>query len=106
MKFNKTNKYEIYIGLKDQDTYEEIFDEKTFASLLSDICKKKQICFSLVNQLGGYTHNKGYVTETSLRITLIGIDESEVNILSNKLKEIINTDTVLITHEKCETMYV
>ena len=75
--FQKSLKYEIFIGLKDKDTYDEIFDEESFKKALSEICKEKQICFSLLTQLGGYTHNKGYTTETSLRIVIIGIDEEE-----------------------------
>ena len=98
-------KYEIFIGLKDQDTYEEIFDPETFAKVLAKKCHNKQIGFSLTTQLGGYTHNKGYVTETSLRITLIGINETEVNDLASYLKELINTDTILISKEPCEYIF-
>ena len=99
-------KYEIYIGLKDQDTYEEIFSPSDFAKVLAGICSNKRIAFSLTTQLGGYTHNKGYVTETSLRITLVGISKEEVYKLSTYLKELINTDTIMITKEKCDYDYV
>lgn len=98
-------KYEIFIGLKDKDTYEEIFDVNIFAQVLSHKCANKRIGFSLCTQLGGYTHNKGYVTETSLRITLIGINEEEVYSLGEYLKELINTDTILITNEDCEYIF-
>ena len=72
-----SKKYEIYIGLKDKDTYKELFSAEDFAKILSSHCSRTKIGFSLVNQLGGYTHNKGYVTETSTRITLFGIEEEE-----------------------------
>lgn len=98
-------KYEIYVGLKDKDTYKEIFDPDIFASVLSKKCHKKQIGFSLTTQLGGYTHNKGYVTETSLRVTLVGVNEDEVKELGDYLKELINTDTILITKEECEYIF-
>lgn len=98
-------RYEIYIGLKDKETYQEIFDEETFAKILSKLCKDKKIGFSLVNQLGGYSHNKGYTTETSLKITLIGSDQETADKLGEVLKEIINTDTILITTEDIEYFY-
>ena len=98
-------KYEIYIGLKDKETYEEIFDEETFAKILSKQCNDKKIGFSLTNQLGGYSHNLGYTTETSLKITLIGCDEEIVNNLGEALKELINTDTILVTSEDIEYSY-
>lgn len=104
--FQKSLKYEIFIGLKDKDTYDEIFDEESFKKALSEICKEKQICFSLLTQLGGYTHNKGYTTETSLRIVIIGIDEEEFILLGMKLKEMINTDTILVTKTEIEYSFM
>ena len=58
-------KYEIFIGLKDKDTYEEVLTIEDFKRILVEVCFEKNICFSLLTQLGGYTHNKGYTTETS-----------------------------------------
>ena len=70
--FQKGIKYEIFIGLKDKDTYDEILNVDVFMKILSEICTEKQINFSLLTQLGGYSHNKGYTTETSLRVIIIG----------------------------------
>ncbi len=104
--FGKGLKYEIYIGIKDKDTYEEILDVNDFKSILSDICTEKQISFSLIIQHGGYPHNKGYTTETSLRVSIIGISEDEILRLSERLKKEINTDTVLITKTEIEFCFV
>ncbi len=101
-KFKKVYKYEIFVGLKDKDNYEEIFTINDFKNILSDICTKKQISFSLLTQFGGYTHNKGYTTETSLRVIIIGTTEDEISILGDRLKKIINTDTILITKTEVE----
>lgn len=98
-------KYEIYIGLKDQKTYEELFTVEMFAKELASHCTKKKIGFSLVTQLGGYTHNKGYVTETSVRITLFGIEEKEMKELALALKKLVNTDTIMITSEVSNYYY-
>lgn len=98
-------KYEIYIGLKDQDTLLEHFTAEDFAKLLTEKCTNKEIGFSLTTQLGGYAHNKGYVTETSLRITLFGIEKEDMIELGESLKKIINTDTIMITSENCEYEY-
>lgn len=92
-------RYEIYIGLKDKDSYEEIFDPYFFSQVLAKVCSDHKFGFSLTTQLGGYSHNKGYVTETSLRITLIGLEKEKVYLLGDKLKELINTDTIMITGE-------
>lgn len=104
--FQKGIKYEIFIGLKDKDTYDEILNVDNFKDVLSKICTEKQISFSLLTQFGGYTHNKGYTTETSLRVIIIGINENELVLLGDKLKEIINTDTILITKTKIEYSFM
>ena len=100
--FQQGIKYEIFIGLKDKDTYDELLNVNDFVEILSEICKKRQICFTLLTQFGGYTHNKGYTTETSMRIVIIGINEDEITRLGEKLKKIINTDTILITKTEIE----
>ncbi|MBR4622404.1 MAG: hypothetical protein IKO44_02575 [Ruminococcus sp.] len=104
--FKKGIKYEIFIGLKDKDTYDEILNVDSFIKLLSDICTEKQISFSLLTQFGGYPHNKGYTTETSLRVIIIGINEEELILLGVKLKEMINTDTILITKTEIEYSFM
>ena len=104
--FIKGIKYEIFIGIKDKDTYEEILTVESFKNILVEVCTEKQISFSLLTQLGGYTHNKGYTTETSLRIIIIGINEEELILLGMKLKELINTDTILITKTEMEYSFM
>ena len=104
--FQKGIKYEIFIGLKDKDTYDEILNVDSFKKVLSEICTEKHISFSLLTQFGGYSHNKGYTTETSLRVIIIGISEDELILLGKKLKDIINTDTILITKTEIEYSFM
>ena len=63
--------YEIYIGIKDKDSYLENITVEDFCKTLTEICAQKDIAFSLITQLGGYQHDWGYTTETSLRIVII-----------------------------------
>lgn len=105
-RFQKGIKYEIFIGIKDKDSYQERLTVDDFRSILTEICTEKQIGFSLLTQLGGYSHNKGYTTETSLRIILIGIDEDEITRLSERLKKKINTDAVLVTKTEIEYCFM
>ena len=104
--FQKGIKYEVFIGIKDKDSYQELLTVDDFRSILTEICTEKQIGFSLLTQLGGYSHNKGYTTETSLRIILIGIDEDEITRLSERLKKKINTDAVLVTKTEIEYCFM
>lgn len=99
-------KHEIFIGLKDQDSYEEILSIEDFKKILFEICEKEDIGFSLLTQVGGYNHNKGYTTENSLRIVIVGASDEEIYKLGEKLKIIINTDTILITKSKLEYAFL
>ena len=99
-------KYEIFVGMKDQDNYEEFFTAEDFKDILTDICKEKEIGFSLLTQMGGYSHNRGYTTETSLRVIIIGIGEDEVQALGERLKSLISTDTILITKTDVEYCFL
>ena len=104
--FEKGYKYEIFIGIKDKDSYEEILNVEKFKEILVEVCTESNICFSLLTQLGGYTHNKGYTTETSLRIIIIGISEDEIVLLGQMLKEKVNTDTILISKTEIEYSFM
>lgn len=105
-KLIKGYKHEIFIGLKDQDKYEEILSIEDFKEILCEICAKDNICFTLLTQLGGYSHNKGYTTENSLRIVIVGTDDEKIYALGEALKMRINTDTILITKSEIEYTFM
>lgn len=102
IQFEKGLKYEIFIGIKDKDSYKEILNVEDFMNMMTEICTEKQMSFSLLTQLGGYTHGKGYTTETSMRVIIIGVSEQEIVALGECLKKKVNTDTILITRTEVE----
>ncbi len=104
--FEKGIKYEIFIGIKDKDSYQEIITVDDFKDILNEICTDRRLCFSLLTQYGGYAHNKGYTTETSLRIIIIGVSEDEIILLGERLKRRINTDTILISKTEIEFCFM
>ncbi len=106
VKYHSGIKYEIFVGIKDKDTYEEKLTVEDFTNILKEICTERELSFSMLTQFGGYPHNKGYTTENSLRVAIIGADEGEVQRLGQLLKERINTDTVMITKTQVEFAYV
>ena len=106
VEFKKGIKYEIFVGIKDKDSYEELLSVDDFKNILMEICLEKQINFSLITQLGGYTHDKGYTTETSMRVVIIGANEEEIKKIADWLKTRINTDTVLVTKTKIEYCFM
>lgn len=106
IEFESKEKYDIYIGLKDKETYTEYLTTSDFKRVLENYCGENKIAFSLITLRGGYKHNKGYVTENSLRVELVGADYQIAKKMAVWLKEKINTDTVMITKENVEAVYI
>ncbi len=104
MEKKKLIKYEIYVGLVNRTTMREATLEEV-SKLINSVFKERRIGFSVVRQLGGYSHEYGYSTENSIRVTLFDITEDEVERIAMKLKEGLVTDAVLITHEDCDFYY-
>lgn len=104
--FVKGTRYEIFFGIKDKDSYEEILDAEDIQQILTEICSEKNICFSLLTQKGGYNHNKGFTNETSFRVILIGASENEITLIGERLKKAVNTDTILITKSEVEYAFL
>ena len=98
--------YQIFIGCDDKHLKREYVPQKELIDIVVNFFKRNNVDFSLFKMSGGYTHGKGYTTETSLRIIIIGINEQEVKLLSQKLKERINTDEVLITKTEIEYCFI
>ena len=104
MQKKELTKFEIYVGLVNKTTLREATLEEVSA-LINSIFKERKIAFSIVRQFGGYSHEYGYSTENSIRVTLFDITEDEVENIAMKLKEGLVTDAVLITREACEFYY-
>ena len=104
MEKKELTKYEIYVGLVNRTTMREATLEEV-SELINSVFKERKIGFSVVRQLGGYSHEYGYSTEKSIRVTLFDITEDEVENIAMKLKEGLVTDAVLITREDCDFYY-
>lgn len=98
--------YSIYIGLKDKDSYKEYFTFNDIKSCLAEYCSGRDIAFSVTDIHGGYSHNKGYVTENSIKIEIAGADIQTVERIVSHFKKLVNTDTVMVTREKTEYRYI
>ena len=47
-KFEKGIRYEVFVGIKDKDSYMEHLDVSDFKRILTEICTEKKISFSLI----------------------------------------------------------
>ena len=101
MKKNKLLKYEIIIGLKDKDTYEQILPTSKFISIVTSICKSNNIGYSIHTMDGGYIDNNGvYIQEKSLNISLMYVTRKQVLKIANILKDLFNQESVIVLEQK------
>lgn len=104
----KTEKYDIYIGCKDKETYAEDTALAYIKTKTAELFSESEMGFSLTAQLGGYVHTDGtYITENSLKITLIGnLDETELGNFIDAVKKDYNQESVLVVKKDIDTEYI
>ena len=91
----------IYVGLRDRDSHEQIFETDRYKAVLKDICKGYATPFSVQVIEGGYFHDDGtWVDENTLLITLIGAPRKTVYDIASDVCTIFHQESVMITCNK------
>ena len=97
----------IYVGLNDAETHEQLFDTEKYLSILKDVCKNYHVGFSVDQVHGGYFHDDGsYVEETSLVLTLLDTDETIVQEIAKDLCAFFHQESVMVTNAASEMYFV
>jgi len=97
-------KTEIYIGLNDQDSKVQKFETSKYVSILKNVCISYRVPFSFSLIEGGYIHESGeYTQETTLALSLIGVEHSTVEEIARDLCVFFHQESVLITVGEVET---
>ncbi len=88
----------IYVGLRDKDSHEQIFETEKYKDELKEICKSYHAPFSLQVIEGGYFHDDGtWVEENSLLITLIGVSRKTAYAIAKNVCSSFHQESVMIT---------
>ena len=93
----------IYVGLRDRESHEQMFDTEKYKSILKNVCKNYQAPFSLQVIEGGYFHDDGsWVVESTLLITLIDTPQKKVYEIARDVCTFFHQESVMIT---CTPMF-
>ncbi len=104
---NKVRQANIYIGLKDSEVYEQLFETEKYISILKNVCKAYRVAFSMNRINGGYFHEDGtYVEEESLVLTLLDVDEKTIAEISKDLCAFFNQESVMVTYTDAMIQFV
>ena len=97
----------IYIGLNDAESHEQLFDTEKYVSILKRVCKAYRVAFSMNRINGGYFHEDGtYVEENSLVLTLLDVDDQIIEEISKDLCVFFNQESVMVTYSKASIQFV
>ncbi len=97
----------IYIGLNDQITNTQLFENEKYIKILRNVCYSYKVPFSFGIQEGGYIYDNGdYAKETSLVLTLIDVNKEVVNDIAKDLCAFFHQESVLITEGNIQAYYV
>lgn len=89
----------IYVGLNDSVTFNQLYSDEKYISILKKVCKSYRVAFSFSMSNGGYIHESGEFTqENSLVLTLIGVEERTVDEIAKDLCVFFRQESVLVTH--------
>jgi hypothetical protein len=97
----------IYIGLNDQITNTQLFENEKYIKVLRDVCYSYKVPFSFNVQEGGYIYDNGeYAKETSLVLTLIDVDKSIVTDIAKDLCAFFHQESVLMTESDINAQFI
>ena len=92
------NKHQIFIGLNDSVTRQQMFSTEIFQKIVCNVCKGYRVAFSVSDLHGGYFHDDGtFVSENSLCLTLIGADDGMVDEIAKDICAFFHQESVMVT---------
>ena len=104
---HKTRQSEIYVGLNNAKTHEQMFERDRYISVLKNVCKSYRTAFSFDVINGGYFHEDGtYVEETSLCLTLLETDEDTVREIARDLCVFFDQESVMVIYSDPEVEFI
>ena len=104
---HETRQAEIYVGLNDSKTHEQMYEKEKYISILKNVCKSYQTAFSYDVINGGYFHEDGtYVEETSLCLTLLDTEEETVREIAKDLCAFFNQESVMVVYSNPEVEFI
>ena len=92
---NQNTKHILTIGLNDKDTYTQKFDTITAYKMIEQILAPRTNGYTMYETHGGYQHENGtFISETSIRVELMFISQTQVFIIANEIKTALNQESI------------
>ena len=105
--FENIATYNLYVGLNDKDTYEQIIDDDFAMQTVKDI---------VTNIVGGATFTKSFghwvdefgneTNETSIVVEIVGTDDEHIETICAKLNHILNQNCIMVKKSVSQIAFV
>lgn len=104
--YTATEKYMLYIGLNDKDTYEQIIDTEEAVRMVNEICTRYVEGYTMQIAKGGWMDEKNILTEENTLIYSFYevTDEQVMQIMDDVLQE-LNQNSILVSHGEENSTY-
>lgn len=95
--YSENEKYVLYIGTNDKDTYKQIIPTEDAIQKVSEICKKYVTGYTVSQSKGGWVDETGTLTEeNTLVYSFSGVNESAIKSIMDEVLISLNQNSILV----------
>ena len=103
----KLEKFTLYIGLNDKDTKVQEIGTLDAYKIVRSIAAQYFDGITVSEACGIYKHDDGtFVTENTLRVEILFADLESVKAFSDKIKQVLNQESVAMQREIVESQLI
>lgn len=107
MNFETIPTYNLFVGLNDKDTYEQIVSDDDAMNMIKDV---------VTNIVDGATFSKSYghwvdefgneTRETSVVVKIVGTDDAHIERICGKLNHALNQNCIMVEKTESQIAFV
>lgn len=99
--------YNLYVGLNDKDTYEQIFDDDYAMETVRNIVTKIVGGATFSKSFGHWVDEFGNETnETSIVVKIVGTDDAHIERICGELNHILNQNCIMVEKSESQIAFV
>ena len=99
--------YNLYVGLNDKDTYEQIFDDDYAMDTIRSIVTKIVGGATFSKSFGHWVDEFGNETnETSIIVKIVGTDDVHIERICKELNHVLNQNCIMVEKTMSQIAFV
>lgn len=100
------DKYTLYIGTNDKDTYTQLIPTEQARQIVNEICEEYLGGYTVVESHGGWVDETGVqTTENSMVYTIVGVSEKQLVQVLDAVLEALNQNSILVEYGNVSSLY-